>query len=342
MGLKSMFMNMHLSRVSWWALTLAASLMAQAQVANSPAGGATLSLTPRNGQSASQQTADRSECAHWARTQTGFDETAPGGGVGPGEYFSKRQQYDRAIGACLDAHGYTVQYAAVPPPPPPAGYAAPRGAPAYGDSGPGYGAPIYAYPESRSPAFGWSPFHVHVDGGLTVTAGDAGNSFNDGANVGAGFSVFPVQSFPLGIRADGSWSYFRAADQLLFATNANDGHEDVYGGDVDLQLNLLQIPREQLYLLGGVGWYREHTVLQQVSFVNGTVCDFFFCGNGFFPVQTAEASFTTSWHDAWNAGIGWEFAVADRGSFFVEVRYLRIRPNSDGQQFVPIRVGYRF
>jgi hypothetical protein len=98
----------------------------------------------------------------------------------------------------------------------------------------------------------------------------------------------------------------------------------------------------QIYLLGGVGWYREHTVLRQISLVNGVVCDWYFCEYGYFPAVTAEQRTTSDWHHAWNAGFGVEFPIGDRGSFFMEARYLRILPNKDQTKFVPIRVGFRF
>jgi hypothetical protein len=66
-------------------------------------------IYPRNGQTADQQAADRFECHDWAKNQTGFDPTQPGGGVPPGDGGSKREQYQRAMGACLEARGYSVK-----------------------------------------------------------------------------------------------------------------------------------------------------------------------------------------------------------------------------------------
>jgi hypothetical protein len=66
-------------------------------------------IYPKNGQTADQQAADRYECHDWAKNQTGFDPTQPGGGVGPGDNGSKREQYQRAMGACLEARGYSVK-----------------------------------------------------------------------------------------------------------------------------------------------------------------------------------------------------------------------------------------
>jgi hypothetical protein len=65
-----------------------------------------LIVYPKNGQTTEQQAADRYECHRWAKSQTGFDPTEPGGGAGnPGG----RGSYDRAISACLTGRGYEVK-----------------------------------------------------------------------------------------------------------------------------------------------------------------------------------------------------------------------------------------
>jgi hypothetical protein len=66
-------------------------------------------IYPRNGQTPEQQSADRFECHDWAKNQTGFDPTQPNGGVSPGATNSTRDQYQRAMGACLEARGYSVK-----------------------------------------------------------------------------------------------------------------------------------------------------------------------------------------------------------------------------------------
>jgi hypothetical protein len=75
----------------------------------SPAPADNVYIYPRNGQTPDQQAADRFECHDWAKSQTGFDPTAPNGGVPPPETSSKREQYQRAMGACLEARGYSVK-----------------------------------------------------------------------------------------------------------------------------------------------------------------------------------------------------------------------------------------
>jgi hypothetical protein len=293
-----------------------------------------LSVTPKFGQTQEQLAADRDECGRWAHSQTGFDPGQYGGGVAASDYGARRQQYGRALAACLEGHGYNVRFAApsiAPPnsnPPPP-----PTAAP-----------PVVArYSPPPRPALKYHPFAFQIDGGYSVTTGDTNHDLDGGSNAGLGLTWFPTSALPIGIRVDGSYSWFRAKNHLLDTGNFTSGHEDFYGGDADLQLNLAhRSSAAQLYLFGGIGWYREQTVLRQVSIVGGTVCGYFYCGPGYFPAVTAERRTTSDWHQAWNAGLGLEVAIAERASFFIEARYLRIMPNRNQTTFVPITLGLRF
>jgi hypothetical protein len=294
-----------------------------------------ISATPKFGQTQEQLAADRAECRVWAKGQTGFNPTQYGGGVASADYSSRRQQYGRAMAACLEGRGYSVRFAAPvtapptngPPPSPP-----PITAP-----------PVLVRYSPPRPELKYHPFAFHIDGGYSVAAGTTSQNLEGGPNYGLGLTWFPTSELPVGIRVDGSYSWFRAKDPLLNTGNFTSGHQDFYGGDVDLQLNLAhRSSAAQFYLFGGAGYYREQTVLRQVSWVNGTVCDWYFCGPGYFPAVTAEQRNTSDWHHAWNAGLGFEIAIADRASFFMEARYLRILPNSNQTKFVPIRLGIRF
>jgi hypothetical protein len=66
-------------------------------------------IYPKNGQTQEQQAADQYECHNWSKTQTGFDPTQPAGGGAPGDTGSRREQYQRAMTACLEARGYSVK-----------------------------------------------------------------------------------------------------------------------------------------------------------------------------------------------------------------------------------------
>lgn len=68
-----------------------------------------LFVYPKQGQSEEQMAKDRYECHRWGSDQTGFDPTQPGGEVAEGQYANKRADYLRAMKACLEARGYSVQ-----------------------------------------------------------------------------------------------------------------------------------------------------------------------------------------------------------------------------------------
>ncbi len=72
-------------------------------------GSAEVFVYPKNGQSEAQQSTDRYECHAWAVQQSGFDPTRPGGGVEDSQIESKRADYRRAEGACLEGRGYSVK-----------------------------------------------------------------------------------------------------------------------------------------------------------------------------------------------------------------------------------------
>lgn len=66
-------------------------------------------IYPRKGQSEQQQARDRYECHSWARDQTGFDPTRQMADISSAQLDALRSDYHRAMGACLDARGYTVR-----------------------------------------------------------------------------------------------------------------------------------------------------------------------------------------------------------------------------------------
>ena len=287
-----------------------------------------LHLTPRNGQSQEQQWNDRYDCHRWAKSQSGFDPTQPSGASGDND--SRRNGYRRAMTACLEGRGYTVSYGAAsqaaPTPPHPPATQATR----------------VRYDSSD---LAYHPLTAQIDGGYSVAVGSTGRYLDDGSNIGLGFTWFPTASLPLGLRIDGSYSRFRARDALLnlYGGDFTSGHDNIYGGDADLQLDLAHnSSRMKMYLFGGAGWYRIQTYFRRVSFDQGYICGFYYCGPGYFPVSTAAQRTTSDWHSSWNAGLGWEIATGDYASFFVEARYLRIGSGDNKMQFVPIRVGLRF
>jgi opacity protein-like surface antigen len=301
-----------------------------------------LYLSPKNGQTQEQQWADRYACHSWAKGQSAFDPANKADGAAPDEHASRRAQYRRAMTACLEARGYSVRYAAGAPPsaaPPPS-----AGPPPYAQRP---GTPVE--PASRrviEPKY--HPLSVQIEGGYSVTTGTTNQYLDGGSNVGLGLTWFPISALPLGFRLDGSYSSFRQSSRSLslasqaLGTDVSFGHARLYGGDLDIELDLRMGPHVKGYFFGGAGRYRAQTTFKQVSYQPGVGCDWWECFYGYFPYDTTVQRNTSGWLNSWNAGMGFEFALASPARFFIEARYLRIGPATSRMDFVPIRVGLRF
>lgn len=291
-------------------------------------------ITPKNGQTPQQVWNDRYDCYRWAVTQSGFDPNRVGAATAAGSADS-HDQYSRAFAACIEGRGYAMRSAAPPPPPAPTPPPPPPSRP-----------PVYAQTlVPQKPVIKYHPIELQIDGGYTVASSATGDYLHNGANAGLGLTWFPAAALPVGLRVDGSYNWLQIKDSALNSSGSGytQGNENIYGGDLDLQFDLAhRSDRYKLYLFGGAGRYREATHLRSVQLQPGIFCGYFFCGPGVGPVETASDRGTSPWLSSWNAGLGFETAVADRAKFFVEARYLRIGPASNKQQFVPIRVGFRF
>jgi hypothetical protein len=230
---------------------------------------------------------------------------------------------------------------APPPPPPPAVQPAVQPPPQWSHS-------ETSYPAAASNGFQYHPFRFHIDGGGTLPEQSNETNLQAGWNAGAGFSIFPSSHVPLGIRIDGTYNEFIGTNALMNQASATYGTpitratEKLYGGDTDLELDLQIGSHVREYLIAGGGWYRDQITYRQTSYQPGFVCSWWACGPGYYGVTGVVARTQSDWHFAKNAGIGFEFAMAPKTSFFVEARYMRLDPNNAKSDFVPIRAGLRF
>jgi len=84
-------------------------LPAESSVVSQPQDSDQFYVYPKEGQSEDQQAQDRYECHRWAVGQTGFDPSRSPGNLSESQLESRRSEYRRAIGACLDGRGYSVK-----------------------------------------------------------------------------------------------------------------------------------------------------------------------------------------------------------------------------------------
>jgi len=302
-----------------------------------------LVVLPQKGQTAQQLWADRYACDAWAKSQSGYDASRPAG-EGEAANPAQRSSYRRAMIACLQTKGYDVRDVSQPAPPP-TETSPPETSP---------GAPPSVTPHFRvedfepTTGFEYRPLTAQIEGGYTVTQDAARNALRNGWNGGLGFTLTPIAALPLAFRVDGSYSRFDETDRALQLaaqqTGANGvfifGHGNIYGVDTDAQINLKMGPTVREYFFGGIGRYREQTIIKQVSFEPGVGC-FYSCFRVYFPVVSTVEQSTTGWLHSWNAGMGFEFALEPPASFFIEASYLRIGPANNRMVFVPIRFGLR-
>ena len=68
-----------------------------------------LYIYPKQGQSVQKQADDRFACHQWSVKQTGFDPTQPTGNLSQAEVNTQREEYQRAMKACLEGRGYSVR-----------------------------------------------------------------------------------------------------------------------------------------------------------------------------------------------------------------------------------------
>lgn len=276
-------------------------------------------LTPKKSQNDVQQWFDRHECDNWARQQTGYDpseeqESAAQPAAG--------KEYVRAMTACLIQHDYEVRYAPEPPPPSPPPYVAPPAEP--------------SVRELRARVLS-----VEAGGGYSVPTGSSADYVRGGANAGAALDWFPSAALPLGLRLEGNYIWLKPGDQLLALNGVgyNKGQQDLYGGDVDLRLNLARFPtRQLLYVVAGVGWYRIDTTLQKVETFRQ--CGVHDCS--IFQTLLAQEHDTSPAESAWNVGLGWEIALDSHTAFFLEAGYRHIHREGGSLQLVPISLGLQF
>jgi opacity protein-like surface antigen len=215
-----------------------------------------------------------------------------------------------------------------------------------------YSAPGWTHSESsyypEGEGFRYRPFRLQLDAGGTITQRSNANLLDNGWNAGLGLTWFPTSHLPLGLRLDGSYSEFKARNPLLdaaaafYQTEVDRGTVRMWGGDVDLELDFHLGPRTRAYLVAGGGWYRQQTTYRQLQLVHGIFCDWWWCYNGYGFVHPIVARTTSDWTFARNAGVGLEFALSSRASFFIDARYMRLNPVDVRSDFLPIRAGVRF
>ena len=204
------------------------------------------------------------------------------------------------------------------------------------------------YDEVYPYVLSYRPFRVQIEGGRMITQGSQDRYFDNGFNVGLGFTWQPTAHLPLAVRVDGMYASIEMRPPLLaqassiFGTRVDEGSAKLWGGDADAELHFPLGEWARLYLLAGAGWYDERNSYRQLNFATGQFCGTLTCTSRVVQTSTLVARTSTGMRFEENAGVGVELAMGDRASFFVDARYMRFSPNGDKRDFIPIRFGLRY
>jgi opacity protein-like surface antigen len=150
--------------------------------------------------------------------------------------------------------------------------------------------------------------------GVALPTGDNSNGLNTGFTAGAAVDL-GAPLVPVGLRAEGSYSYFGLKDDLQGDTGNS--------SDVSGRINaVLSIPSIVLtpYLIGGIGIY--HLMTSQNSAINGNFSD---SSNNF----------------GWNIGAGIDLPLVGFAAR-LEARYHSVSTDFGNYTYVPITLGIRF
>ena len=66
-------------------------------------------IYPKQGQSEKKQADDRYQCHSWGVKQTDYDPSQPPQNMTQQELLNKRENYQKAMKACLEGRGYSVR-----------------------------------------------------------------------------------------------------------------------------------------------------------------------------------------------------------------------------------------
>jgi hypothetical protein len=192
---------------------------------------------------------------------------------------------------------------------------------------------------AAAPAQDTKPITFGLGAGASLPTGP----FRDRADRGyviTGSAAHRFGTTPLGLRAEILYSRYGLTDKYLGRfQGADNGDASLWGGTVDLTLNLPRVAKVRPYLLAGGGVYRRHI---QVNRIDGeelvAVYDPFF---GFYPEASQDEATVharTATKFGLNGGAGITFPLA-RMHAFVESRYHDALTRSNRTGFVPITFG---
>jgi hypothetical protein len=181
-------------------------------------------------------------------------------------------------------------------------------------------------------------------GGVTPAVGNTQNFANTGYNVLLGVGA----KFNERLSVLAEWNFNRMGVPHTLAgiiAGVPDGNEHLWTIDVNPKINLIHSGALNVYAIGGGGFSR--------ALVNYTAPVIFNCYDYYFGPYPCSGSITVA-HTSSNqgnfdigGGVEWRLNPYERGSLFLETRYLRMftpsgLPPGGDASLLPVTFGYRW
>ncbi|MGH8209113.1 MAG: hypothetical protein ACREU6_05855 [Steroidobacteraceae bacterium] len=195
---------------------------------------------------------------------------------------------------------------------------------------------------------------VDVTAGYSDTLGNTANYLQGGYAFGVGLTLSPSWMHPFDLRFDVNYSGYNATIALINngqqATNQpiDSGTGTILSGNASLLYHIPIAYGVRAYGVAGVGAYYTRIELDQALPVYGGYGYGYGYGYGSgygygygFGYGEAEVAAHGVTNFGWNAGVGIEFALPQRRSWFIEARYEHVN-SAASISVLPIEVGFRF
>lgn len=203
-------------------------------------------------------------------------------------------------------------------------------------------APLWASPAAALPQKNRS-WTGQMAAGYTAPSGVVDDLFLGGATFAVGATYKPKRS-PIGAWAELGYNGFDVNGPTLEAIGVQVGDLRIWSVTGGFIWPIHTKNKVDLYVLGGVGWYRAQVELLNPSFDTippGCATWWDWCQPE-TPIPTAEiVGSRTATEPGYDGGLGLTFTVKNRSEIYIELKYHRIETEVPTELY-PFAVGYRW
>jgi opacity protein-like surface antigen len=211
---------------------------------------------------------------------------------------------------------------------------------------PSFGKELAAYTGPSGPRV-VNPFDWHVNAGAALATGRSSSFLNTGWTVGGGVTYRHQPQDRFALQLDLGYSAYSASRTLVdlgqqkLQYSIDGGHGDVWALTLAGKYTLPLTHKMNGYALLGIGGYHESLQLTETGIFGGVVCNYW----GYCYVVAADGDITVASKSltklGWDVGLGLEFPLRGRSSWFIESRYHSVL-GEKSIEYLPLQIGYRF